>query len=157
MNEQVVIRRAQLTDLDDILSIFERTVQQMSKDDYSEEEIRAWIGTQDKVDDWTQKINNEYFLVAHIEDELVGFGGMKGDDQIDFIFTHHEYVNQGIASLVFDRMQSHAVEGGVQKLRSNVSKTGKHFFEQRGFTILREQLQSFGDMELVNFEMEKEI
>lgn len=157
MTSDITLREARQTDLDDMLSIFEETVRTTCKDDYSKEEIRAWIASAEKVEEWRQKLDNEYFLVAHIGEKLVGFGGMNGTDHIDFIFTHFQHGNKGIASLIFDQMQSFAKERGTQKLHSHVSKTGKKFFEQKGFQVTEEQSHALGNVTLTNFAMEKEI
>lgn len=157
MTANIKLREALHSELDDMLSIFEETVRTTCKDDYSKEEIRAWVAAADKVEKWKQKLNHEYLIVAHIGEDLVGFGGMKGNDHIDFIFTHVQHGNKGVASLIYDQMQSFAKDHGIRKLHSHVSKTGRKFFEQKGFQITQEQSHVLGDVTLTNFTMEKEI
>ncbi|GAJ75286.1 putative acetyltransferase [Vibrio sp. JCM 18905] len=79
---------------------------------------------------------------------------------IDHFFCHHEYQGQGIGRDLMSFLFSQAkVQGGIERLYSEVSITARPFYEKMGgFTVkVQQRAEVRGGETLTNFMMEKYI
>ena len=96
-------------------------------------------------------------MLAEREETIVGFGSLEEHASIDLLYVHKDYQRTGIADKILNALLSKSKEYGVSVIQADVSKTARAFFESRGFRVVREQTVGRNDIELVNFEMEKDL
>ena len=88
---------------------------------------------------WEKRIDDWFFIVAEMDDEIIGFAYLNNGNYFDALFVHHEHQGKGIASVLADEIEAKVIANGFDSVHSDVSITAKPFFEKRGYTI--EQLQ----------------
>jgi putative acetyltransferase len=152
---QLEIRVAEARDLASILTLFKDCVLTVCREDYSEEQLTAWVSASENIGRWTGKIDNQFFIVAIYKDTIVGFGSLEGSDTIDLLYVHKSFQRLGVAGELFNVLRTRAEQLGTKTLKAEVSKTARSFFESRGFTnVVHQSKQSNGVM-LDNYQMIK--
>jgi putative acetyltransferase len=154
---EIEIRVAEEADLESILRLFKDCVLTVCLGDYSQEQLNAWASAADNIQRWKDKIQLQYFVVAHVNKKLVGFGALENRDLIDLLYVHKDSQGSGVGSKIFDSLVSMAQSQGVDLLRAEVSKTARHFFESKGFVVVLEQSKQNDRIVLNNYQMTKEL
>lgn len=150
----MMIRSATIGDLKAIQQLFVETIQYTCCNDYSPAQIDVWTASVQQVEKWEHKINTQYFIVLEIGAEIAGFGSLEGEDYIDLLYVHKNYLRKGVASKIFDALQKKAQEYEDKVLSSDVSKTARAFFERKGFVVKRENIVELKGVQLSNYRME---
>ena len=131
----IKIREAKIDDLKELHNLYQRTIDNTCKKDYSAKQRKVWkSGIRDKKR-WTEAIQNHYFLIAEIERTIVGFGSLKNDEYIDFLYISKDHLRKGIANLIYTQLEEVALKNNKLELFSDVSITAKPFFEGKGFVV----------------------
>lgn len=156
-NKEVTIRQAVRSDIIDVTKIFYETIQTVNSKDYPQDEIDDWSSWHTDIEKWNVTIVEQYFIVAILDNKIVGFGSLAKDGYLDLMFVHKDYQRQGIASQLLIVLERKAIGQENREIYSDVSVTAKKFFEHHGFLIQQEQLKKSRDKELKNYRMTKNI
>ena len=156
-NTGIKIYRATAQDVGMITQLFRDTIQNVNSKDYPADEIEDWSSWWTDHDKWQERIEEQYFIKAMIEDKMIGFGSLATDGYLDFIFTHKDYQRCGIAGNIIRKLESKAKEQGNNFIYSDVSITAKGFFERQGYIVEKQQFKKSKNKELINFRMTKSI
>ncbi len=151
------IRQAEKSDIVEITKLFYETIQAVNSRDYPQDEIDDWSSWHTDFEKWNATIVEQYFIVAILDNKVVGFGSLATDGYLDFMFVHKDYQGQGIASRLLSELETKAIEQDNQVIYSEVSITAKKFFENHGFVVKRKQLKKSRDKELENYYMTKNV
>ncbi|MCB9230877.1 MAG: GNAT family N-acetyltransferase [Bacteroidia bacterium] len=149
----IKIRPANLSDLDEIQTLFVETIRFTCKADYSPRQIQVWTSSVENRERWIEKLNRQYFLVAEKDQRIVGFASLENGNYLDLLYVHKDFQRQGIANLLFQKIQSKARQPGFEKITSDVSKTARPFFEAKGFRVVQENKFSLKGVEITNYHM----
>jgi putative acetyltransferase len=155
MRIEVHIRKAQPEDVDAIRFLFRDTVTFINAKDYTQEEIRVWANNYKNTDRWIKHILHQYFIVAMLNDQIIGFCSMENDGYLDFMYIHKDFQKSGVAKKLLTNIEDHARKSSVKKIYSHVSKTARPFFEKQGYTKTGEQINRVSTIEFVNSIMTK--
>ena len=147
-----LIEKATINNLDEILNLFKTTIETSCSKDYTEAQIYAWTSSIENKDRWKNKIENQYFIVAKHHHKITGFGSLE-NDYLDFLFVDKDYLRNGIASLIYDKLKEKAKDLGFIKLTTYASITAKPFFESKGFYSIKKNKIVRKGIEITNFEM----
>lgn len=131
----LIIRKADAEDADSIRELYRETIITVNTRDYDEQQIAVWAKGSEDRKAWMQKINEQHFIVAEINEKLVGFSSITDEGYIDFMFTHKDHQHQGIASSMIARLTEIAHEKKLEKIWAEVSITARPFFASKGFRI----------------------
>ncbi len=151
----IKIRRAQLSDLQEIHTLFVETIRAICSQDYSGEQINAWTSSVENQDRWKRLILNQFSIVAEHEGKIVGLAALDDPEYLDFLYVHKDYQSQGIATLLFDELKLESLHKGKYKLISDVSITARPFFEVKGFEVVKENRKEVRGVELMNYRMKE--
>jgi putative acetyltransferase len=154
-NTGIKIYRATKQDIGMITQLFRDTIQNVNSNDYPADEIEDWSSWWTDHDKWQERILDQYFIKAMIEDKIVGFSSLATDGYLDFMFTHKDYQRQGVAGNMIRKIEKKAKEQGNVLIYSDVSITAKEFFEKHGYVVEKQQFKKSKNKELVNFRMTK--
>ncbi len=77
MIKDIDFREAILDDLPEITTIYRDTIRAVNSKDYSEEQVEAWSSGADDIKKWQDRIKKFYFLVAEVNNQIVGFSYLK--------------------------------------------------------------------------------
>ena len=153
----VKIREAEKTDLKELQSLYQSTIDAACGNDYTAEQREVWkSGILDKKR-WTDAIQNQYFFIAEIKSTTVGFGSLKNGKYIDFLYVSKNHLRKGIANLIYMQLEKVALNEQKLELISDVSITAKPFFESKGFIIQQKNRVVKDGVELLNFRMTKDL
>jgi putative acetyltransferase len=100
-------------------------------------------------------LQNQYFLIAQIENKIIGYSSLDTDCYLDFLYVHKDYQRQGIADELYRQIEIEAIKRGSTTIQADVSITALPFFEKQGFNTLFEQKNSINGVEIINFKMTK--
>ena len=114
MKKQIEIRQATLEDLTEVTSIFRNTILHVCSKDYSEKHIKVWASGADDIEKWKERIHKFYFIVAEIENVVVGFAYLTKGNYFDGLFIHKDYQRLGIASKLMRIIESQVIMNGFE-------------------------------------------
>lgn len=153
----ITLRRADRKDLPSILHLFTTTIATSCRDDYNEEQIKAWQSTSQNHERWLKAIDEQYFVLAASQNDIVGFSSLDHGSYIDFMFVDHAHAGQGIAKLLFEALKKQAIEEKTQVLTVNASLTALPFFQRMGFKIIEEHNPVINGISFTNYFMKKSL
>ncbi|MGF1638355.1 MAG: GNAT family N-acetyltransferase [Cyclobacteriaceae bacterium] len=154
-NPIISIRHAKLGDLPEVQKMFVDTITTVCKVDYSPTQIKAWTSSTENTQNWTDRLISQFFLVAELGNQIVGFASLKHDDYLDLMYVHKDHQRQGIADKLYGGIEKEAIKRKASKIISDVSITARPFFEKKGFIVQTEQSNLIHGIEIINYKMTK--
>lgn len=149
------IRRYQIADCAETLTLFTNTVRRVNAADYTPAQINAWLHGGMDAANWGQSLLQHYALVATIGESLVGFGDIDDTGYLDRLFVHHLFGRRGIATALVNELELYARNHDILRVTTHASITAKPFFEQRGYTVVKAQQVVRKGITLQNYVMQK--
>lgn len=151
------IRKAVQDDLEDILELFEATVSEVNKLDYSATQLSAWSSSAKDRERWQNKIITQYFLVAEEDKVITGFASITPEGYLDTMFVHRDHQRKGIAGLLIEALIDYAHKINVAEILTDGSITARPFFEKYGFEVIKRQEVNRKGIAIANFKMRKRL
>ncbi len=149
----VVIRKAEAHDVEEIIRVCQHSILNACTHEYSPVQRKAWSVAVDNKDRLLKAIQDQYFLVAVLDDEIVGFGSIHNGEYIDFLYVAANHLRKGIADRIYEELVSESRRKNSSYLWANVSKTARPFFERKGFEVEKENVRHLQGVEIVNYRM----
>jgi putative acetyltransferase len=130
-NSKISIRPALINDLKEIQTLFVETIETVCKNDYLPEQIKVWTSSIEHTKRWTDRLQSQYFLIALIDNKIIGYSSLQDEDYLDFLYIHNAFQRQGIANRLYNEIKIEAITRGSTILNSYVSITAIPFFEKK--------------------------
>lgn len=146
------VRKYISSDCEQLAELFYETVHTVNVRDYTKEQLDAWADGNVNLKEWDKSFLEHDTLVCIKDERIVGFGDIDETGYLDRLFVHKDYQGQGVASAICDELER-AVN--VSKIVTYASITAKPYFEQRGYTVIKEQQVVRNGITMTNFVMEK--
>lgn len=153
--EIIQLRTAKLEDLAAIQQLFVDAVRTICKKDYTTEQINVWASAAENTSRWSYKIETQYFLVAEIADEIVGFASLENGAYFDLLYVHKDHLRKGIANSLYQAIETASKERGSATITADVSITARHLLERKGYQLIQENKNTIHGVEIINFKMTK--
>jgi putative acetyltransferase len=150
-----VVREYTPSDLEAVVSLFQRSVHEVASRDYSPTQISAWAPEHPDREAWARRLETSGVFVCERKKQIVGFARIDTEGLIDLLYVHPEFQRQGVARELFAEVCSWAERRGIVHLRSEVSITARAFFESVGFRVVNPQVVERRGASLTNFVMER--
>ena len=158
MNTDFTIRIAQPSDALEIKDLFQDTVLNINKRDYSKAEVEDWASCGNDLSRIKEMIRTHYFIVAtNQQSQIVGFSSITHQGYLHSMFIHKDFQGKGIATILLNEIERYATATGIIRITSEVSLTARPFFEQRGYIVTEEQKRRANQLSLTNFWMAKNL
>jgi GNAT superfamily N-acetyltransferase len=141
--------------LKDLLHLFHDTIHHVNASDYDPEQLEAWAPGQSDENSWHERLHKQYTQLAWVDQKLVGFASLDHTGLIDFLYVSRHFQRQGIAQLLFLRLEFEARQMKMERLFTEASITAMPFFEKMGFELVFPQEKEVRGVVLKNFVMEK--
>ncbi len=154
---KIKLRKAELTDIDDIIALYQGTVRNVNVKDYSPEQIDVWAGGANNPQGWESAIDKQYFVLAEIGGELAGFSSIAEDGYLDFMYVDKDFQRCGVASELLNEIEKKAVGQNNAEIYSHVSKTAKGFFEKVGYEHIKDLNDPYKGVMFINALMVKKL
>lgn len=151
------IRNYKDEDKKEIYRLFYNTVHFINCRHYSLEEVDAWAKPIYNIDldNFCERFKNTYTVVVELNHRIIGFSNVDDKGLIDMFYVHKNYQGIGVASKMFEALESYTRSKGIERLTSYVSITAKPVFIKKKFTIVEENKVRKDNISLTNFLMEK--
>ena len=120
-----------------LAEIFRLSIEELTGDDYNEDQQRAWASLAADEEEFAAKLGKQLVLIAMIGGEPVGFAALEGTDHLDLLYVHPAIAGHGAGSMLCDAIEKLAAARGAQKLIADVSDTAQEFFKKRGYEAQR--------------------
>lgn len=130
------IRRYERGDLEKITMIFQNTVHKVNIKDYTQEQVDAWAPDFIDKEKWNKTLSEYYTFVAVQNDVIIGFGDIDISGYLDGLYVHHDYLRQGVATLICSKLES-KIDSDLTII-TLASVTAKPFFEKPGYRVVKE-------------------
>ena len=140
-----------------LAEIFRVSIEELTGDDYSQEQQQAWASGADDLAAFAERLAARLTLVATLNGSPVGFAALEGSDKIDMLYVHPAVVGQGVGNLLIDALEKLAAARGAAKLTVQASDSASAFFQHRGFVPTTRNSVLRGDEWLANTTMEKKL
>lgn len=142
----IKIRQATIEDVVEIKKLYYETVTTVNAKDYTPQQIQSWIKpfletdttTSDKRK-FSDKIIEQYFIVAIIDNVITGFASVEDNGYLDFMYVHKDFQRHGVAKTLLTELERYTTEKNIQELNAIVSKTALGFFQKFGWIKIREE------------------
>ncbi len=154
-NTSIKIRKAQPADVLAITSLFRNAIEQVNKKDYSAEHIRVWASGADDIEKWKNRIDAHYFIIAEIDQTVVGFAYITRGNYFDGLFVHPSTKGRGIATQLLKHIEEKIAANGFHTIDSDVSITALPFFTKHGYRILSKQQKPYQGLYFENYIVQK--
>ncbi len=120
---QDVLRR----DAAGVADVFYRSVREVALSDYTPEQVRAWVpGRWDAEREHRRSGDGRLVLVAAGEPgHVVAFIDLEPDGHIDRLFCAPEVAGRGVASRLYDAIETAARAQGIQRLFTEASELAR--------------------------------
>src|ERR1700757_4883736 len=138
-----------------LAAIFAAAIQELTGDDYDEEQQEAWASAADDEEAFSKKLAGELTLIASLNNARVGFASLKGKDHIDMLYVHPNAAGQGVASALCDALEKLAGGRGATKLTVDASDNAQEFFRKRGYVAQQRNSVTINGEWLANTTMQK--
>ncbi|WP_407112836.1 GNAT family N-acetyltransferase [Bradyrhizobium sp. LMG 9283] len=137
-----------------LAAIFAASIEELTGDDYSEEQQEAWMAAAED-EEFGKRLAADLTLVATLEGSPVGFASLRGNDHIRMLYVHPAVAGQGIATMLVDALEKLAGGRGATSLSVDASDNAQGFFAKRGYTAQQRNSVTMGDEWLANTTMKK--
>jgi GNAT superfamily N-acetyltransferase len=137
-----------------IHDIFVRSIQELTTNEYTEQERRAWSEKCDDVDWWQTRCQHKQPFVYIIDEEPVGFIELDPDGHIDCAYVSPDHARKGVMSALMNAVKQEAQHLGLTQLYAEVSHTARPFFARHGFIVTGPNLVTVDHLVLTNWLME---
>jgi putative acetyltransferase len=154
---EVTIRTYERRDAAGVADVFFRSVREVALSDYTADQVKAWVpGRWDADQEHRRSGDGRLVLVAADESgRVVTFIDLEPDGHIDRLFCAPEAAGRGIASQLYDGIETAAREQGIRRLFTEASELARRFFERKGFTVLERQDKILRGVSIHNYRMAK--
>jgi putative acetyltransferase len=153
-----VVRKAKAEDIECLLSCFSSAITDIDTKIYSYEQKLAWVRKgRDNYNKWLQRIEEQYFIIAKSEIQIIGFVSVSLEGYVDLLFTHPDFQQRGIAGTLYGQAEKYLQKMGVTKLNTHASAISKPFFEKKGFIFQQEKRFELYGIPISNFHLIKQL
>lgn len=129
--------------------LFSRSVREVARRDYTEQQVLAWAPDDVDLVRWNERRMRPRTRVAELDGELAGFADVDDSGYIDMLFVHPAFTRRGVAGALLADIRAE----GSPRLTVHASISARGFFEREGFRVEREQRIQLRGQSLTNFVM----
>lgn len=144
-------------DAEALSRIFRAAVEELTVDDYDEDQRAAWASRADDEEAFAQNLASMLTLVAMLDGQIAGFASLRGKDVIEMLYIDPEAVREGVATALIDALEKLAGARGAATLVVEASDTSNRFFQRRGYQPQSRNSRMVGDEWLANTTMIKKL
>ncbi|MGM9551671.1 MAG: GNAT family N-acetyltransferase [Clostridia bacterium] len=152
------IRSMRITEFNTVAKLIYDSVHALCKNDYSPEELDAWVPKSMYMPAFKRSLVRCYAIVAVNSDKkIIGFMSTEPDGYVNRLYTHPEYVNCGVASALLENTELWAKKRKIFRLVLESSKSAEAFYLKHGFEKAGEIVSIKNNLKFVSAKMKKEL
>jgi putative acetyltransferase len=144
-------------DAEALAVIYGESIDDLTANDYSEEQRAAWMSPILDQDMWMKQLSDGVTLVGLLDGEPIGFAQLTGKDRLSMLYVHPTGLSEGVGRMLVDALEKLAKARGATVLHVDSSETALGFFEHLGFTAKQRTLVSLDEQWLSRIAMTKQL
>ena len=154
---EVSIRTYERRDAADVADVFYRSVRQVALSDYTAEQVKAWVPRRWGAEQEHRRSGDGRLVLVATDESghLVAFIDLEPDGHIDRLFCAPEAVGRGVASRLYDAIETAARAQRIGRLFTEASELARRSFERKGLTVLERQDMILRGVPIHNYRMAK--
>ncbi|WP_323780480.1 GNAT family N-acetyltransferase [Leisingera sp.] len=151
------IRQFKASDAAALADVISSAVHGIASRVYSPAQISAWCPKTPPSDAILQKLSDgrAVWVAADGEDVPVAFIDLEADGHIDMLFCHPRAAGQGVAAMLYGKLEEAALRQGIRLLYVEASEAARGFFERAGFALDKRCEFVRGGVKIHNYRMVK--
>ena len=159
MQRNVRIRDFRPDDAAALAQLFHLSVHIVGAKDYSSAQVHVWSPAPQSAEQFLQRASDgrRVFVAIANDDAPCGFIELEADGHIDCFYCHPAFVGKGAGSMLYEALETDAINAGHQTLRVEASEGAKRFFTHKGFTIIARQNFERSGVWIHNYRMIKNL
>lgn len=155
--EGITIRRARLSDADQLPGLFDDALRLIASRFYTPAQIDAWARRAPRFQHiFETEFEARSAWVAVTETgRLLAYIDLVDDGHIDFFYARPDVTRTQVTHDLFDELLCEAHRKGITELSTEASEAAKRFFAKYGFEVTHKQDVWLEDVCLHNYRMTK--
>jgi putative acetyltransferase len=137
--------------------LFAQSIEELTADDYDEEQRVAWASAAADAGEFAQKLGSMVTLVVQVDGDYAGFASLKDNNVFEMLYVHPYFAGQGVGAALADAIERLARGRGATELTVEASDTAEPFFQSRGYQAKQRNLVPREDLWLSNTTMTKKL
>ena len=102
------------------------------------------------------KMQSAHFIVALIDDLVVGTGMLDGDE-VKAVFVDPTYQRKGIGRMIMHELEKFSMHENLGEIHLNSSISGLEFYKSLQYTLIEETVTEFQGDKMITYLMEKRL
>jgi putative acetyltransferase len=156
-NPAFALRPFLMEDAPLLAEIFRASIEELTADDYSENQQEALASAADDEEAFAQRLAKQLTLIATLNGSPVGFASLANNDTIDMLYMHPTVAGHGGGTMLIDALEKLSAARGAKRLTADVSDAALDFFSRRGFAPRQRNTLQIGGEWIANTTMEKQL
>jgi len=144
-------------DLPSVIEIYTVSIRSLAASYYSPEQIAAWAPVPPDAARWQERLSHLHTIVAESDGVLAGFASYTHDGYLDFLFTHPAFARRGVATKLYQLVESALRAAGAPRVTTHASLVARPFFDRHGFQLDAEESVECRGAYLRRFAMHKQL
>lgn len=149
-DNKLMIRAYHSLDSIETIDLIKDTIKSVNSKDYQQHQINTWADIDPNK--WEKSVIGHDAIVAMSQQQIVGFADMDDTGYLDRLYVHKDFQGKGIATKLVATLESNS---SSKKFTTYASITAKPFFEYIGYHVVQENIALLGEVEFMNYLMEK--
>jgi putative acetyltransferase len=145
------------TDLPGVIETYTASIRSLAAPYYSPEQIAAWAPVPPDAARWQERLARLHTIVAESDGVLAGVASYTQDGYLDFLFTHPAFARRGVASSLYQRVESALLVLSAPSVTTHASLAARPFFDRQGFQLDAEECVECRGAYLRRFAMHKQL
>src|SRR5690606_35375855 len=137
--------------------VYQDAIFNIAKHHYNTQQLAVWAAGAKNIHKWETKIKNQHFLLYKTYNQIAGFASLENLNHIDLMFVHSKFQGQGIAQILYDQLETIALNNHTVDLTVDASYDAFHFFLKNGFQEIKKQTLTLQSVEIENIKMVKSL
>lgn len=123
------------SDLPGVMETYTAAIRTLAAPYYTPEQIAVWAPVPPDAARWEERLARLHTIVAESDGVLAGFTSYTQEGYLDFLFTHPAFARRGVASRLYQRVESALHTAGTPCVTTRASLVSRPFFERHGFQL----------------------
>ena len=153
------IRSFRPADANVLVDIFHQAVHAIGRSDYSQAQVEAWSPKPMNPDSFLERVSDgrSVFVAVDDQDKPIAFIELELNGHIDCFYCHPDFAGTGVGKILYQQLESAAMDAGVSSLHLEASEAARRFFLRVGFNVVRRRDFERNNVHIHNYLMRKHL
>jgi len=133
-----------------------RSIEISNAPDYPPSIIEYQLKTHYTMDWITKQMQSRYFIVALVDDKVVGTGSLDGDE-VKAVFVDPDHQRRGIGRALMEELERYGKSKGLQQVRLYATITAFEFYKRLHYRLVEELTGEFKGDKITAYSMYKRL